>query len=286
MSYQHLISTQQLLSHLGEENWLVFDCRFDLADVEKGRRDYHQSHIPGAFYAHLDEQLSAPITPQSGRHPLPDIPALCSWLGECGLQSDKQVVVYDDSGGAMAVRLWWLLKGLGHDAVALLDGGWSQWQQQGLVCDDHIVKGTPADFSADFDDKLVVTTQQLVDNLASGGLQLVDVRAVERFNGEAEPIDPVAGHIPGALNIPLTQNLNERGCFKPAAELRALYQPLMQQCDSSRQVYMCGSGVTACHSLLALTIAGYPMPRLYAGSWSEWIRDAGRPVAGRVDEER
>jgi thiosulfate/3-mercaptopyruvate sulfurtransferase len=282
MTVSTLVSAQDLSLSLGSEDLLVFDCRFDLADTDKGRREYRQAHIPGAQYAHLDEHLSSPITPDSGRHPLPDMESLCQWLSDCGMTGDKQVVAYDDSGGAMAVRLWWLLKGLGHERVALLDGGWPAWAKLGLPVETETVTPQATDFRAEFDTGLVVSTDELERNLDQPSLQVVDVRSSERFRGEAEPIDPVAGHIPGALNLPLTENLDENGFFKSTQELRALYQPLVDRYPVDNQVYMCGSGVTACHSLLALVCAGYPMPRLYAGSWSEWIRDPARPVATGV----
>ena len=279
MSYTALISAEELAQSLGTDDCLIFDCRFDLADAGKGRRQYLESHIPGAFYAHLDDDLSGPVTPASGRHPLPDPVKLCGWLGQRGMSSGQQVVVYDDSGAAMAVRLWWLLKMLGHDRVAVLDGGWSAWQRLNLPTDSEIPQKQSRHFEGIFDLGQVVSTARLVENLETQELQLVDVRTAPRFNGEQEPIDPVAGHIPGAINLPLTENLTADTCFKPAQMLRDLYAPLLEMHSIDQQVYMCGSGVTACHSLLALVIAGYPMPRLYAGSWSEWIRDSGRPVA-------
>ncbi|MDJ0833029.1 MAG: sulfurtransferase [Gammaproteobacteria bacterium] len=277
--YQDLINSGQLEAHLTDENWLIFDCRFDLADTAKGQQQYALSHIPGAFYAHLDQHLSSPITPDTGRHPLPHKGALTAWLGSCGFDGSQQVVVYDDSFGAMATRLWWLLKCLGHDAVALLDGGWQAWSEQGLVVDAGLPNNKPANYTADFNPQCVVTTDQVVQNMASPQWPLIDVRTAERFRGEQEPIDPIAGHIPGALNLPLAQNLDANGFYKSADQLRELYAPLLPAQAPEQTVFMCGSGVTACHSLLALVLAGYPMPRVYAGSWSEWIRDPARPIA-------
>lgn len=277
-TFENLIDCGQLAARLGEENYLVFDCRFDLADVERGERDYARGHIPGAVYAHLDRHLSSPITPTSGRHPMPDLTNLLAWLGRSGMHPGRQVVVYDDSFGAMAARLWWLLKCLGHDAVALLDGGWQAWRQGGFEINDYRVQPRAGSYHAALDWHNVVTTEQVLENLRAPEFLLVDVRTEERFLGVAEPIDPVAGHIPAAINIPLTRNIGSDGCFKPTHQLRELYADAVAVHDTTDQVYMCGSGVTACHSLVALCSAGYPMPRVYAGSWSEWIRDPERPV--------
>lgn len=278
MPYQTLISASQLSDLLEQEGCLVFDCRFNLADVESGRKAYAEAHIPGAIYAHLDEHLSSPITSDSGRHPLPDMQQLLQWLGHQGMGQEKQVVVYDDCGGAMAARLWWLLKALGHQSVALLDGGWQCWLEQGNAVTQQGPAVQPSSYQAEFDWSLVVSTPAIFDNLSRPSFLLIDVRAEERYQGVKEPIDPVAGHIPKAFNLPLTENLDSSGYFKSAEQLREMYAPLDAKCIANKQVYMCGSGVTACQSLLAVVIAGFPMPRLYDGSWSEWIRDPARPV--------
>ncbi len=279
MLYQTLITSQQLSEIIDHENCLVFDCRFHLNDVERGRNDYVESHIPGAIYAHLDDNLCSPITPDSGRHPLPDMQQLVQWLGQNGMSEYKQVVVYDDTGGTQAARLWWLLKGLGHGSVALLDGGWQAWLGQGYAVTAEIDHPQAENYQAEFDWSLVVSTPTILNNVGKPSFLLVDVRTEERYKGINEPIDPVAGHIPAAANLPLTENLDENGFFKSAEQLRELYAPLDAKCIANKQVYMCGSGVTACHSLLAVVIAGFPMPRLYDGSWSEWIRDSNRPIA-------
>jgi len=267
------------MTHLKDDNWVIFDCRFDLSDVNKGYKSYTESHIPGAIYAHLDAHLSSPITPDSGRHPMPDIDRLNQWLASCGLSEQTQVVVYDDSYGAMSSRLWWLLKCLGHEAVAILDGGWQAWISQDLAVDNNQVVLNETNFSANLGNQYIVTTEQVLQNLIAVDFQLIDVRTLERFIGQAEPIDPVAGHIPGAINMPLTDNLDGNGFFKPATELRQLYSKVCESWPAGQQVYMCGSGVTACHSVFAMAVAGYDLPRVYAGSWSEWIRDSARPVA-------
>jgi thiosulfate/3-mercaptopyruvate sulfurtransferase len=274
-----LISVKNLVDILESPNLLVFDCRFDLANTQKGEQLYAQSHIPGAYYAHLDEHLSSPITPDSGRHPMPDLDQLQQWLGQCGMAPSKQVVVYDDSYGAMATRLWWLLKCLGHEQVAVLDGGWQAWQRAAGVETSVIPAAVSGSCSQAFSSDCVVTTRQIVENLNVKEFDLVDVRTEERFKGIKEPIDPIAGHVPGAVNIPLALNLDEDGLYKSPAELTALYSPILQSGRSGAPAFMCGSGVTACHSVLAMVVAGFDQPRVYAGSWSEWIRDADRPVA-------
>ncbi len=277
-----LIDAQTLAARLSDPMCVVVDCRFDLGDTGRGATAYAQSHIPGARYAHLDHDLSSPITPSSGRHPLPDPANLCDWLGRQGITPASQVVVYDDSGGTMAVRLWWLLRWLKHAEVAVLDGGWQAWNDAGLPVDTQrpritAVTAYPGSPRTD----MLVSTQTIETQLRSGSDDwlVIDARTDVRFRGEAEPIDPVAGHIPGAINLPLQRHLTDRGTFRSADELRAMYAPLIGKRDASRLVAMCGSGVTACHNLLAMEIAGLRGARLYAGSWSEWIRDPARPVA-------
>lgn len=282
MTYEALIDCEQLAGHLHDPSWRLFDCRFDLADTGRGERDYRAAHLPGAYYAHLDRDLSDPITATSGRHPLPDVERLGAWLGRHGVTPETQVIVYDDSGGTMAVRLWWLLRWLGHTRVAVLDGGWPAWTTTGRPTDDReppAVVETP--FTADPDWHQVVSSAEIEAQLdaGEGPLVLMDARTAIRFRGEAEPIDPVAGHIPGAINLPLQQNLDADGRFLPPAALRRLYQAALAGHPADSAVAMCGSGVTACHNLLAMAVAGLPVGRLYAGSWSEWIRDPGRPVA-------
>lgn len=274
-----LISADTLCRKLDDPKCLLFDCRFDLADPDKGAGDYAQSHIPGAIYAHLDHHLSSRITEQSGRHPMPDIQMLVGWLASCGLRDDMQVVVYDDAGGAMAARLWWLLKCLGHDAVALLDGGWQAWLAAGYAVDAHLPEPQASLYHSEFNPHCIASTESVLRNLRTPHYALIDVRADFRFRGEQEPIDPVAGHIPGAINIPLTENLDADGFFKSADALKALYADVLAQFPPEQQVYMCGSGVTACHSVLAMEMISGQRPRVYAGSWSEWIRDDQRPVA-------
>jgi thiosulfate/3-mercaptopyruvate sulfurtransferase len=282
VSFETLLNCRQLAERIDRPDWRIFDCRFDLAATQRGEQSYAQAHLPGAFYAHLDRDLSSPITPQSGRHPLPDVDRLCTWLGDHGVGNDTQVVVYDDTGGTMAVRLWWLLRWLGHYKVALLDGGWQAWTQAGLPQQKTAPPAAEAvQFKGSADPAQLVSSEALERELKDGGdqLQLMDARTPERFRGEAEPIDTVAGHIPGAFSLPLQDNLDSDGRFKPASSLRAMYLEAFAGRPPESMVAMCGSGVTACHNLLAMEIAGLHGGRLYAGSWSEWIRDAARPVA-------
>ncbi len=275
--YTTVIDCTTLAQHLQETAWLVVDCRFNLADTKYGRRVYAQGHIPGAHYLHLDDDLSSPITPDSGRHPLPDVEKLAATLRALGLRNNTQVVVYDDNGGAMAGRLWWLLRWMGHQAVAVLDGGWQAWQQQqGTLSPDPPKILAEGNFQPQLQSGFTVTALDL--RQANSPWQLVDARAAERFRGEMEPIDPIAGHIPGALNRPLTDNL-QNGYFKSAGQLRAEWEQVLQGCNLAQIVHMCGSGVTACHNQLAMEVAGLSGTRLYPGSWSEWIRDPQRPIA-------
>lgn len=280
MSHRLLIEAAELAARLDIPDWVVLDCRFDLADTGRGERDYALAHIPGAHYAHLDRDLSGPISPGSGRHPLPDPRRLSDWLGRHGIESGVQVIAYDDSGGAMAVRVWWLLRWLGHSRVALLDGGWRSWIDAGYPLErTPAVPPVPVEFKGVPDSELLLTTGQVAENLKTGHWLLLDARAAERFRGEQEPIDPVAGHIPGSRNHPLGSNLGPDGRFLPPRVLRANYETSLGGHAPGRVACLCGSGVTACHNLLAMELAGMRGARLYAGSWSEWIRDPGRPVA-------
>lgn len=274
-----LIDVKKLVAHLGDVDWVVVDCRFDLVDPSAGERAFNAGHIPGARYAHLDRDLSAPITPASGRHPLPEPNALAQRLGAWGIGDNTQVVVYDDVGGAMASRLWWLLRWLGHTRVALLDGGWQRWCSEGREVSERQVEPVIKRFTPRQNDRLWLTTEQVAKGLAGGEILLLDARTAIRYSGQQEPIDPVAGHIPGAHNFPLQGNLCPDGTFRSAASLRADYTQLLAGHRSEEVVHMCGSGVTACLNLLAMEHAGLSGSRLYAGSWSEWIRDPQRPVA-------
>lgn len=280
MSHHALISTAALAAHLADPNWVVIDCRFALGEPAAGERDYRAGHIPGARYADLERDLAAPITAASGRHPLPPRERLAAALGGWGVAAHSQVVVYDDAGGVFASRLWWLLRWLGHEAVAVLDGGLPQWRREGRPLTAALpvpVAAAPLPQRAPL--AAAVDAAELQAGLAAGTMLLIDARAAERFRGDAEPIDAVAGHVPGAVNRPWQANVDESGLLRPAVELRHEFCALLGARAAAQAVHMCGSGVTACHNLLAMAHAGLDGARLYPGSWSEWIRDPARPVA-------
>lgn len=278
MTCSTLVSCDVLAQHLTDPDWRIFDCRHLLSDVEFGGRGYAESHLPGAFFLHLDRDLSSPMTGHNGRHPLPDPQALARTLGEAGVSRKTQVVVYDDAGGMVAVRLWWLLRWLGHDRVALLDGGITQWLKEGrALTADLPMKPEAAVFTVELRD-WVVTTAEVLANIDTQDFCVVDARGPDRFRGENETLDPVGGHIPGARNRFFRDNLDADGCFRSAAELRREFLALLAGIEPNQAVMQCGSGVTACHNLLAMEIAGLHGARLYAGSWSEWCSDPARPV--------
>ncbi|MGD7035775.1 sulfurtransferase [Methylotuvimicrobium buryatense] len=279
MAYTNLIPVDQLAEDIGTPGWVVFDCRFSLADTEAGGKAYRQGHIPGARYVHLDRDLSSGITDLTGRHPLPDFNSLCKKLGAWGVSNASQVVVYDDADGAFAGRLWWLLRCLGHDRVAVLDGGIQQWRKGAYPITTALPSIQPALFRPYLNDSNWLSAQQVQNGLARKSIKLIDARTPERFSGRQEPIDPVAGHVPGALNRPFQFNLQADGRFKATQELRDEWSALIGVTPAEHVVHMCGSGVTACHNLLAMDIAGLSGSKLYAGSWSEWIRNKNRPVA-------
>jgi thiosulfate/3-mercaptopyruvate sulfurtransferase len=277
--YKTLADCRTLAAHLSDPAWVVVDCRFSLSDPDAGMRAYQAGHIPGARYAHLNNDLASSITAGSGRHPLPDPAVLAQKLGQWGIDADKQVVVYDDSFGAMAARLWWLLRWLGHGAVALLDGGLPKWQREGHPLNTQAPVISPARFVPQLCAGFWVDSQTVQHAVTQRDHRVIDARTEERFKGEVEPLDKVAGHIPGALNLPFEDNLHISGTFLPAQELRELYTGLLADVKPQQVIQMCGSGVTACHNILAMEHAGLPGARLYAGSWSEWITDVSRPVA-------
>lgn len=260
-------------------NVVVLDCRHELSRPEWGEHAYAEAHIPNALHAHLDRDLAAPPGPQTGRHPLPDAVKLAETLGGWGIDRDVQVVAYDQGSGVYASRAWWLLRWLGHANVAVLDGGLAAWQEAGLPVSSAPGVRAPREFVARMVDGVAVTTAELQQALARESVALIDARGADRFAGENETIDPVAGHVPGASNHPFTRNLDGRGRFLPAAELHRQWSGVLAGRAPGEVVAMCGSGVSACHNLLALEVAGLPGARLYPGSWSEWIRDPSRPVA-------
>ncbi len=272
MHYDTLITVDQVQA--SNHDCIIVDCRFSLAEPDLGARLFAKSHIQGAHFLDLNKDLSGPVTGNSGRHPLPSPDTLAARLRQLGLNSDSQLIAYDEQSGAFAARLWWLCRWLGHSKAAVLDGGFAAWQ----LADGPITSGineesnAPGNFAAKVDNSLVLSAQEVQQKLQQRRITLIDARAAERFSGETEPLDLVAGHVPGALNRPFTDNLQADGRFKPSQELK---ERLHYGADT---VHMCGSGVTACHNILASAYAGLELPVLYAGSWSEWIRDPDRPV--------
>jgi thiosulfate/3-mercaptopyruvate sulfurtransferase len=264
-----IIDAATLAAHLGDPDWAIVDCRFDLMDTAAGERAYETAHIPGAAYAHLDRDLSGPKTStgRGGRHPLPSPARMTAVFGRLGIGESTQVAAYDDVSGHYAARLWWMLRYMGHEAVAVLDGGWPAWREAGLPVavgrdappERLYVGGPRGEWLAEIEDAPVAPL-------------LVDGRAAERYRGEVEPIDPVAGHIPGALNRPYAANWSADGRWRSQEELLAEFLALLDDIPPEEAVFYCGSGVSACVNLLAMARAGLPMGRLYVGSWSEWSR--------------
>lgn len=279
MPYTTLVSAATLAANLDHPDWKIFDCRFSLADAHAGYRAYRQGHIPGARYADLNQDLSSPVRPYSGRHPLPDFNLLAEKLGNWGVSNRSQIVVYDDAGGAFAGRMWWLLRTMGHAQVAVLDGGFGHWRKQAMPITTALPKITASQFRMYLDNRQWLSAAEVEDGLAKRSITLIDARTPERFRGQQEPIDPVAGHVPKALNRPLQTNLDKDGLFLPTDQLREQFSRLVAPFPSEQVVHMCGSGVTACHNLLAMEVAGLSGSKLYAGSWSEWISKRNRPVA-------
>jgi len=279
MTTRTLIEAEALASLLGDARLRVFDCRFDLARPAYGRAAYGEEHLPGAVFADLNTDLSAPATATSGRHPLPAPEVFAARLRAWGVNADSRVVAYDDNSGAYAARLWWMLRWLGHDDVAVLDGGMRRWLQLGLPLTEDVPAPAPGDFIARPRPGMVVSAPAVLTAAPDPSARVLDARAPERYRGEVEPIDKVAGHIPGARNHPFGMSLDSQGRFLPSHVLRdALAASLDGVAPESTIVY-CGSGVTACHVLLSLEHAGLTGARLYPGSWSEWSSDPSRPVA-------
>lgn len=273
-----LISADELASHLEDPDWIVFDCRHDLADPATGARAYAEAHIRGARHVNLDRDLSGSKNGRNGRHPLPEAKQFCARMAVLGLRCGMQVVAYDASGGPYAARLWWMLRWVGHANVAVLDGGWNAWRKAGGAVDAVAPAITPGNFAGA---PLAVTVDAASVEAAIGkpDLRLLDARSADRFRGENETLDPVGGHIPGALNRFFQLNLGTDGCFKPATVLKQEFAALLGTAKPAQVVHQCGSGVTACHNHLAMEIAGLAGSRIYPGSWSEWCSNPARPVA-------
>ena len=274
-----LVTTEELAAHLDDPQWMIFDTRHDMSDSDAGRHAYDAKHIPGAFFQHIDDDLSAPKSGTNGRHPLPDQHTFAARMAALGVTRAKSIVVYDDSGGMFAARLWWMLRWTGLERVALLDGGWPKWIAEGrpVTAQIPLPQAAPRDFA--LRNGMTVSAAYILSHLGDAASPLLDARSPERYRGEKETLDPVAGHIPGAVNRFCKANLNAAGAFRPVAALRAEYLALLNARAPGQLIHQCGSGITACHNLFAMELAGLPGSRLYPGSWSEWVADRSRPVA-------
>ena len=287
MRFSTVVSTDLLAQHLDDPDWIIFDCRFTLSNTGAGAAAYRQGHIPGARYVHLDDDMSSVVTPTSGRHPLPDVKLFSEKLSRWGVDSSKQVVVYDDSFGSMAVKMWWLLRWLGHDQVALLDGGLPKWLKEKRPVTTVLPQISPAKFVVQLHKEMQASVAEVEQARQERCRLVIDARPEQRFAGEREPLDRVAGHIPGAINWVFEENLDFDGTYLSADELREAYLNLLHGVKPEQVIHTCGSGVTACHNMLAMEIAGLPSGKLFAGSWSEWITDPSRPIAtGEGHEHR
>lgn len=278
MSFHTLVSTADLSAHLHHPDWIVFDCRHNLSDTEAGHRAYLEGHIPGAHFLHMDRDLSGPVTGANGRHPLPDPERFAARLADLGMGPESQAVAYDDAGGIFASRLWWMLRWLGHAPAAVLDGGLQKWIREEHPVTHALPVTRPGSFRAQ-PKEVPVRTADLLSRLGSPELLILDARSPERFRGIGETLDPVGGHIPGAVNRFFRDNLERSGGFKAPETLRGEYVSLLAGRKPGAVVHQCGSGVTACHNLLAMEIAGLTGSHLYPGSWSEWCADPARPIA-------
>jgi thiosulfate/3-mercaptopyruvate sulfurtransferase len=280
MNNNTLASVETLASHLNDPDWQIFDCRFDLNNLNWGFTQYQAGHIPGAIYVHLNEDLSGKITSKTSRHPLPDPEAFAKKCAAWGIRPEKQVVVYDHAGGSFADRLWWMLRAIGHHQAAVLDGGYPKWVAESQPVSQGIEepKGTGSRLAGiPFNPKLLMDADGVESILNDPAYRLIDARAPERFSGAVEPLDPIPGHIPGAINRYYGLDLNPDGTFKSADVLRAEFQSLLDGISPDNVIVYCGSGVTSCHLLVAMELAGIKGARLYAGSWSEWCRNPARP---------
>jgi thiosulfate/3-mercaptopyruvate sulfurtransferase len=280
MPFTTILSATDLSNRLNDPNWVIVDCRFKLADIEQGHMDYITAHIPGAVYAHLNDDLSgAIIKGVTGRHPLPSVEKVSAVFSRFGIDSQVQVVAYDDLGGALAAgRVWWLLRWLGHEAVAVLDGGWQAWVSRGFFVRSGNETREPRIFVPYPHNEMFVSSKKIEEIRNDPNYFLLDARSADRYRGENETIDPVAGHIPGAISAPYEDNLNPDSTFQTIERLADRYRKLLKGLPANRAVCYCGSGVTSTHDILAMMIAGLGEARLYAGSFSEWITDPSRPV--------
>ena len=279
-AYQTIIDAEKLARHVDAPGWRIIDCRFDLMNKEAGQQRYAEAHIPNALYAHLEDDLSGPQSAGTGRHPLPSADLLADRFSSWGIDGQTQIVAYDGQSGALASRLWWLSRWLGHDRVAVLSGGFAAWQSAGFSTNARLPEITATRFSARVDDSLWISTRDLQTQLDKGKALLVDAREEARFRGEVEPLDKIAGHIPGSVNSPFEWNLDVDGKFLTPEKLQAHLSQILTNFTEKKIIHSCGSGVTACHNILAMEIIGLSGSLLYPGSWSAWITDPKRPVSG------
>jgi thiosulfate/3-mercaptopyruvate sulfurtransferase len=286
MEYTTLISVQELRPHLNDPDWLIVDCRFDLDKPDWSQSAYLESHIPGAVYVDLEQDLTAPMDGFNGRHPLPSVKNMSGLFSRLGIGEGTQVVAYDDAGGPFAARLWWSLRFLGHDAVAVLDGGIDAWKGEGLPMRSDRESRPSSSFQPAPRPDMLVKVDQVLASLEDADALLLDSRSPERYRGEQEPRDPVAGRIPGARNRYWQDNLDAEGLFKPSHILKDEFELRLAGIAPENVIVYCGSGVTASHNMLALEHAGIRGPRLYGGSWSEWCADSSRPIASGTPTER
>ena len=278
-AFTTLIDARTLAQHFKPSEWALFDCRYDLVYPDFGRKAYLESHLPGACFIDVGEDLSGVQSGWNGRHPLPDPYVFAVKLGMYGVTRDTQVVAYDDADGMMSARLWWLLRWIGHTKVAVLDGGLQAWSRSACALSTDMPAVSAAVYQPEPNDTAWVDAQAVRLNLDNPQMLIVDARSPDRFRGENETLDPVGGHIPGAVNRFFRENLQSDYCFKPAEILRQEFEPIIQGWKPDQVVHQCGSGITACHNLLAMEIAGLQGTRLYPGSWSEWCMDETHPVA-------
>ncbi|MBL4824032.1 MAG: sulfurtransferase [SAR324 cluster bacterium] len=278
--HDSLISPQIVNEHLEDSNWRFFDCRYVLTEPDKKQAEFAVSHLPGALYAHMNRDLAAPPIPgKTGRHPLPEKQELIKLFSTWGIDHAVQVVIYDDTGGAYAVRLWWMLRWLGHDAVAVMDGGWPRWVKEGRPVSADLIIPKAVEFKANQREHWLVTAEDVRNYFDNPEVRVLDARSRDRYRGENETLDPVAGHIPGAVSAPFVENLDPDGNLKSKSELRKMYLELLDGSPAEKAISYCGSGITACHNILAMYYAGLGNSRLYSGSWSDWITNPERLVA-------
>ena len=283
MSYKTIISAKDLIKNMNNENFIIFDCRCDISDSSYGIDAYNEGHIENSIFVDIDHDLASEKTADSGRHPLPDPELFSEKLSQWGMNNNKQAVIYDDAGGAFAGRMWWILKWLGHSDVAVLDGALGAWMSAGGKLTSKNTIFERAVFETNLNDSLHVSIKDVEDAQYKMNKLIIDARSKERYLGIKDPVDPIAGHIPGAISHPLGKNLDKNGYFKSPEELRHNFIKLIGDTASSDIISMCGSGITACHNILALEISGIKNVSLFVGSWSEWITDKSRPIA-KIDE--